>query len=206
MADAMDAEFDTVAMWTAEVVDALGPEYALPAGCRGSGSPESGACRAARRLFDRPSVRADAAALPLPDAAVRRAWCLGVICTLPDQPAGMRELRRILEPGGLLGLLVFSALEPTTEHAPEGNHFPTEDELRGLLAGARLEVVTRAGLAALGTDEPDWDERMATVERELARRHADDPRWQVASRQSDAIGRLLASGAVTGQLLVVAAG
>lgn len=37
--DAMDAEFDVVAAWTADAAQALGPEYAIPAGCRGSGSP-----------------------------------------------------------------------------------------------------------------------------------------------------------------------
>jgi SAM-dependent methyltransferase len=36
--DAMEAEFDTVAGWTEEAVRALGPEYAVPAGCRGTGS------------------------------------------------------------------------------------------------------------------------------------------------------------------------
>jgi SAM-dependent methyltransferase len=36
--DAMEAEFDTVAGWTEEAVRALGQEYAVPAGCRGSGS------------------------------------------------------------------------------------------------------------------------------------------------------------------------
>ena len=38
-ADSMDAEFDTVAAWTAEVVAGLDPAYRIPAGCRGSGSP-----------------------------------------------------------------------------------------------------------------------------------------------------------------------
>jgi SAM-dependent methyltransferase len=35
---AMEAEFGTVAAWTAEAVRVLGPAYAIPAGCRGSGS------------------------------------------------------------------------------------------------------------------------------------------------------------------------
>ncbi|MGV0849050.1 class I SAM-dependent methyltransferase [Mycolicibacterium phlei] len=39
MSEAMEAEFDTVAEWTATVAAALGPEYYVPAGCRGSGSP-----------------------------------------------------------------------------------------------------------------------------------------------------------------------
>ena len=37
--DSMDAEFDTVAKWTAEVVAGLEPAQRIPAGCRGSGSP-----------------------------------------------------------------------------------------------------------------------------------------------------------------------
>jgi SAM-dependent methyltransferase len=37
--DPMEAEFDTVAEWTAEVASALGPDYAIPAACRGSGQP-----------------------------------------------------------------------------------------------------------------------------------------------------------------------
>ena len=35
----MEAEFDTVARWTAEVAAELGERYLLPAACRGSGSP-----------------------------------------------------------------------------------------------------------------------------------------------------------------------
>ena len=37
--DPMEAEFDTVAEWTAEVAADLGPEYFVPAACRGSGKP-----------------------------------------------------------------------------------------------------------------------------------------------------------------------
>ncbi|WP_448638523.1 class I SAM-dependent methyltransferase [Geodermatophilus sp. URMC 63] len=54
--EAMEAEFGTVAAWTEEAVRALGPEYAVPAGCRGSGS--NGALRwLADRLDPRPGVR-----------------------------------------------------------------------------------------------------------------------------------------------------
>ncbi|MCW2816836.1 MAG: SAM-dependent methyltransferase [Nocardioides sp.] len=37
--DAMVQEFDTYATWTADAVAELGPDHALPAACRGSGSP-----------------------------------------------------------------------------------------------------------------------------------------------------------------------
>jgi SAM-dependent methyltransferase len=39
--DAMDAEFDTGAEWTAEVAESLGPQYRIPAACRGSGWPSA---------------------------------------------------------------------------------------------------------------------------------------------------------------------
>ena len=37
--EAMADEFDTVAWWTASAVAELGEDHALPAACRGSGSP-----------------------------------------------------------------------------------------------------------------------------------------------------------------------
>lgn len=37
--NSMNAEFDTVAGWTADVAAGLDPAYRIPAGCRGSGSP-----------------------------------------------------------------------------------------------------------------------------------------------------------------------
>ena len=40
-AEPMDAEFDTVAEWTAEVAQSLGPHYRVPAACRGSGRPSA---------------------------------------------------------------------------------------------------------------------------------------------------------------------
>ena len=39
MTDAMSAEFDTLAEWTAQVALDLGPSFYVPAGCRGSGNP-----------------------------------------------------------------------------------------------------------------------------------------------------------------------
>jgi SAM-dependent methyltransferase len=52
-AEPMADEFDTMAAWTAEAVAALGAEHAIPAACRGSGSPA-----AMRWLADRLGLRA----------------------------------------------------------------------------------------------------------------------------------------------------
>lgn len=241
----MKAEFDTVASWTADVAEDLGPDYYLPAGCRGSGSPgalrwlldrlavgpgvrmldvgagvggpagfaaaetgvrpvlselQAGACLSARRLFDLPVVQA-ASQLPFAAGSFDVVWSLGVLCTVPDQQLLVGELRRVLAPGGRLGLLVFVAARPLPEQ-PVGNDFPTAERLAALLAGAGLGVRDSASAADFAATPPLWDERAAAVDAELERRHGDDPDWQLAGRQSGIIGRLLASGDLVGTLIV----
>jgi len=238
--EAMEAEFGTVAAWTEEAVRALGPEFAVPAGCRGSGSegalrwladrldlrpgarlldsgagvggpagwlaaeqglrpvcaePMAAAVRASRRLFGLRSVVAVSQQLPFADGSFDAAWCLGVLCTTSDKAGALAELRRVLRDGGRLGLLVFVADRPLPPPLPEGNDFPTEEEVRALLdaAGFRLgETAT----ADLGDSPPEWGERADAVDAEVTRRHGDDPRRQEAQEQSRRVGRLIADGAL----------
>ncbi len=246
MTSEMKAEFDTVAAWTADVATDLGPDYYLPAGCRGSGSPgalrwlldrlavgpglrmldagagvggpaafaaaetgvrpvlsepEAGACRSAQRLFELPVVQAGSQ-LPFASGSFDVVWSLGVLCTVPDQQQLVSELGRVLAPGGRLGLLVFVATRPLPEQ-PVGNDFPTTERLAQLLAGAGLRSRDSASAADFAAAPPLWDEHAAAVDAELERRYAHDPDWQVAERQSSAIGRLLSAGDLVGTLLSV---
>lgn len=248
MTDAMEAEFDTVAEWTAQVAAELGPDFHLPAGCRGSGSPaaldwlieqmklapgatlldsgagvggpaayaarssavrpvlvepETGACRAAQKLFGFPVVCAMGSALPMMDASFDAAWALGVLCTTPDQLALLMELRRVVRPGGRVGLLVFVAHRDIPPNILEGNHFPTADRLRELLGRAALHVEQRLGTAALPPIADTWNERADTVEQALTDRHGHKEAWQLAERQSSTIGRLLEDETLTGELMVL---
>jgi SAM-dependent methyltransferase len=247
MIDAMEAEFDTVAAWTAEVAQHLGPDYFLPAGCRGSGSPgalrwflqrlevtaadrmldcgagvggpagfaaqevgvrpvltdpEAGACRAARELFGLPVVQA-ASDLPFASGSFDVIWCLGVLCTVPEQDRLLAELHRVLTPDGRLGLLVFTAAAPPLSDQPDGNNFPSTAELPALLARAGLRVVDSATADDFAAAPTHWQSQVAAVEAELERRHGDDPLWQTAGRQSALIGRLLSSGELVGTLVSV---
>ena len=251
---AMEAEFDTVAEWTAQVALDLGPESRVPAACRGSGQPaaldcllaglapgpgdalidvgaglggpaayaaeqvnvrpvllepEPGACRAARRLFGFPVFRGDATRLPFADGAVAVAWCLGVLCTMPGPAAQsevLRELRRVVRPGGRIGLLVLLACGPRLDDPPAGNHFPTVAGLDAQLGQAGLAIRDRQATAALPAHPPQWQRRLDTVESELQRRHGRDPAWRTAEDQSARIGHLLHDGQIESQLLLLSRG
>jgi SAM-dependent methyltransferase len=236
--EAMEAEFDTVAGWTEEAVRALGPEYAVPAGCRGTGSdaalrwladrldlapgrpmldsgagvggpagwlaaergvrsvcaePMAAAVRASRRLFGLPSVVALGQQLPFADASFDAAWCLGVLCTTSDKAGALSELRRVLRPGSRLGLLVFVADGRLTPPLPEGNEFPAEEELLGLLedCGFALQETSEADLS---DSPPEWSERADAVDAEVERRHGSDPAFQQAQENAKRVGRLLSAG------------
>jgi SAM-dependent methyltransferase len=247
--DPMDAEFGTVAEWKAEVAESLGPEYRIPAACRGSGrpsaldwlladldprpgdlmidigaglggpsayaaertgvqpvltEPESGACRAAARLFGAPVIQADATALPFCDGAASQAWCLGVLCTAsgPDaQLAMLREMRRVLRPSSPAGLLVFLATRDRLDNPPQGNHFPSRTQLTALLREADLTETGAADPASLLAPPAWWQERVATVEAELDRRCGDAPALATALEQSKRIGELLHSGELVSQVI-----
>ena len=240
----MQAEFDTLAAWTADVALDLGPDHYVPAGCRGSGSPgalrwlldrlavtsadrlldcgagvggpaafaaaetgvrpvlsepEAGACRAARRLFELPVVQA-ASDLPFASGSFDVAWSLGVLCTVPDQPHLLSELRRVLAPGGRLGLLVFVATGPLPEQ-PVGNDFPTAERLHALLVDAGLTVQNSGSAADFAGTPPTWAARATAVDAELERRHRDEAAWRTAEEQSAVIGRLLSAGHLVGTLV-----
>jgi SAM-dependent methyltransferase len=249
--DPMEAEFDTVAEWTAEAAVGLGPEYLVPAACRGSGKPaaldwllaglrarpgdllvdvgaglggpaayaagqagvrpvlvepEPDACRAAARLFDAPVIRADAIALPFADGAVALAWSLGVLCTAPGREAQLAmllQMRRVVRPGGRIGLLVYLAVGPELDDPPQGNNFPTSTDLHSLLRRAGLEVLAVADSQDMPEPPAAWQERTATVERELQRRCGHTPEFAAATGQSHRIGHLLEAGQLTNQVLLL---
>ena len=167
--------------------------------------PQGGACRAARRLFGLPVLQADGA-LPVRTSSVAWGWCLGVLCTVDDQPQLLRELRRVLAPQARFGLLVYVATHDGVRDAPQGNHFPTAEVLARLLDDAGLDVEHSGHLADFAATPPTWQRRVHAVEAELERRHGSDERFRTAERQAVRIGRLIADGAVEGTMLVLRPG
>jgi SAM-dependent methyltransferase len=240
---AMEAEFDTVAAWTEEAIAALGADHAIPAACRGSGSPADlawlargfavglggpaawlvehlegrwagrpllaepmvHAARSAHRLFGFPTVAAVTEALPLPAASVDVAWSLGVLCVTPSRPQMLAELRRVLVPGGRLGLLVLQQCDAPLPEQPEGNDFPTHDALAAQLADAGFRVDDEIDAARLPGAPAGWDERADRVAEHVRRHHGDHPAHRQADEQGRIMGRLLGERLVTTQLLLTTA-
>jgi SAM-dependent methyltransferase len=242
----MEAEFDVVAAWTEEAVAQLGGQYAVAAGCRGSGSPAalcwlaermglgpgvrmldagSGvggpaawvgeargvrpfcaepmrhAAAASRRMFGLRAVAAQAQALPYAAGTFDAAWCLGVLCTTPDKATILAELRRVLRPGGHLGLLVYAATGPLTDPPPAGNDFPPEADLPALLTAAGFDLRAQQHAADLPAPPPAWRRHADLVEQTIAARHGDDPRWREAQDQSARVARLIDDGELRAVLL-----
>jgi SAM-dependent methyltransferase len=242
----MAAEFDTVASWTARAVAELGDDYALPAACRGSGSPAAlawlcealelgsgttlldagagvggpgafaaqrygarpvltdpmpSAVAASRQLFGLPSLVADSRQLPFAAGSFQAAWALGVLCTVEDKALLLSELRRVLVPHGRLGLLVLVRTRDELEDPPQGNTFPSYDELRTLLEAAELHVLDEADARDFPDNPVAWQAHSDRVQAVIDAQHGDDPAWQTAQAQSSAIGRLLRSGQLRTVLL-----
>jgi ubiquinone/menaquinone biosynthesis C-methylase UbiE len=246
----MEDEFSTLPGWTAEAVDALGAQYAVPAACRGSGTPEAlrwlcrtmgltaglrlldsgageggpaelaareyavsptlvdpmhGACAAALRMFNRPTLVADGGRLPFGDDVFDAAWSIGVLCTVPDKRRVLSELHRVVHPGSPVGLLVFVRTVDVLPEAPDGNDFPDRAELQTLMDGARLDVIEEARLCDFPDPPKAWQEQVDEVDRVIEQAHRDDERFRRAQEQQGIIGRLLAEGLVQGHLLTASA-
>ena len=118
------------------------------ASMRTAAAPRVAAARA--RGLEVEVVDALAEDLPLADASVDSVLLTYVLCTIDDVPAALAEVRRVLAPGGVVGVF---------EHvrAPEGTWLRTSQRLVArawphLAGGCRADRDTRGALAAAGFD------------------------------------------------------
>ena len=105
-------------------------------------------------------VRADAAALPFPDASFDRTLCQFALMYFPDRPAALREARRVTRPEGTIAFAVWASIDQSPGYAVLADVFERAAgaeaaatlrapyvladaiELRRLLAEAGVEAVT----------------------------------------------------------------
>lgn len=162
--------------------------------------PMPTACRAAARLFGLPVITADGRRIPLRTGSVDAAWCLGVLCTVEDKAALLRELHRVLRPGASLGLMVVVAASAGTAlPVPEGNHFPAQRELVSLLDATGFDLLEQSRLP--DTAPLSWSRRVEQVAEVIATRHRDDRARVLADRQAERFTHLFATGQISTQLI-----
>ena len=126
--------------------------------------PMPGACRTARALFSLPVAVGAGEALPVA-TGFPAVWCLGVLCTTPERPALLRELRRVLPTTATSACWCSNGGAARLRDTPEGNDFPVTRRARAAAerrrarrrrpgavrrAGARAAVVERAGRPGAG--------------------------------------------------------
>ncbi len=107
---------------------------------------------------------------------------------------------------GRIGLLVMVAAKPVLDEQPDGNHFPTKQLLVDLIEQAKLRIDAWDGAAAMEPPPQAWQTRDETVNETLLARHGHERAWQVAERQSNLIGRLIADSQLSTELLVLSRG
>jgi SAM-dependent methyltransferase len=168
--------------------------------------PMPGAVSAAVRLFGSTALVGTGERLPLASGSVDAAWCLGVLCTTPAKAEVLAEIHRVLRPGSALGLLVLVADEPHPEHAPEGNEFPSLEEMAKLLAVNGFEEIERRRTADFPAAPQAWTERIDRVDEAVVQAHEADRRFGVIREQEQRMGRLLKSGVVESLVIHAVAG
>jgi demethylmenaquinone methyltransferase/2-methoxy-6-polyprenyl-1,4-benzoquinol methylase len=127
---------------TGEITIALAHQR-IPGRLIGLDISEAMLARASRKLIAEPNavelVRGDTGAIPFADAAVDSIICGFGLRNLRDWPGGLREMRRVLRPGGRVVLLEF---------------IPPPSGIRGWLARTWIErVVPLLGRLLTGDDE-----------------------------------------------------
>ena len=158
--------------------------------------------RGSARLFPGTSAAvAEAERLPWRDSSFDAAWSLGVVEMVGDKRRAMREVARVLKPGGRVAIYGFFATGKPFTHPPTANHFVGTDELVSDLEwnGLRiLEVEPNEWTSA----PPDWRRAVELVRSDVIAHHEGDRRLALAQTQLGSFNWLRTSGCIADWVVI----
>lgn len=163
--------------------------------------PMAAAAACGHRLFGRAGVVAWSHQLPFATGSFDAAMALAVLSTVSDKEAYLAEVRRVLAPGGRLGILEYVRTGPVAE-APAGNEFLDADGLARAVRRGGFRIRAEAQGADLPDPPASWKADADRVSAAVAAAHPAARALADAAREQDRFARLLDSGVLKVQLLV----
>lgn len=162
--------------------------------------PMIDAVRGAHTLFDLAAV-AGSDRLPFAGGTFDAAWALAVLSTVDDKTLTLAELRRVVAPGGHVGLYEYVRTVDRIDDPPEGNDFLTFSEVTAALAHAGFDVVEDIGTDQLASPPPAWRASAYHVKQAVAERHPGQAALTESQRAEARFAELLADGTLTVRLV-----
>lgn len=158
--------------------------------------PMRRAALGSRRLFATPGVVAWAHQLPFRAARFSAALALAVLSTVADKEAYLAEVRRVLAPGGRLGLLDYVRTGDPLVDPPLNNEFLRPDQLDRVVAASGFEIEDRAMASDLPAAPDEWGALSERVSRAVRAAHPGATAVVRAGEQQQRFARLLSAGSV----------
>ena len=139
-------------------------------------------------------VVATSRSLPFRNAIFDAAWAIGVIETIEHKSEALKEVARVLVPGGRLAAYTFVSTG-RIEDAPMADRFQSLDVF--------VEDFERGGFHILNVDPstpvrppPAWRDAQDSAQAYASRLHRDDPAYETVERERRRFARLLTSGEI----------
>lgn len=159
------------------------------------------AATGARRLFGGPGAAAWSHQLPFRTGTFSAALALAVLSTVEDKEAYLAEVRRVLRPGGRLGLLDYVRTAAHLVDPPANNDFLTADGLDSLIGSCGYHIVSTAMAAELPPAPDSWSAVADRVARRVAEAHPGAAAIAESEEQQGRFARLMSEGALSIRLL-----
>jgi ubiquinone/menaquinone biosynthesis C-methylase UbiE len=167
--------------------------------------PMRAAAAGGRQLFGLSGVRAWGHQLPFRDGSLDGVLALAVLSTVEEKDRYLAELRRVLRPGGHLGVLEYLRTKEILADPPANNWFVTGTELEGLVQRAGFAVVARQDGPRLPAAPQEWTDQAEAVDDRIRELHPGGKPLVAAGEQRARFARHLKANALELQLLVARA-